>query len=186
MSYDQIDFIARVQDRLFKTTDQARAEAVAKRHARRPHCPENLADLTDGGPVSEYGQLAVAAQRTRREGDALYAETAADAVITAIGNVNAELFPSEQSQTALIINDYSVLAGTQGYFHHRKIDRLLEIAEQDNLPIVMYTEGGGGRPGDTDVLVSMAGLNVPTFHRWAALAGRSTPDCGESRLLFCR
>ena len=46
------------------------------------------------------------------------------------------------------------------------------IAEQDNLPIVMYTEGGGGRPGDTDVLVSMAGLNVPTFHRWAALAGR--------------
>jgi acetyl-CoA carboxylase carboxyltransferase component len=36
----------------------------------------------------------------------------------------------------------------------------------------MYTEGGGGRPGDTDVLVSMAGLNVPTFHRWAALAGR--------------
>ena len=64
------------------------------------------------------------------------------------------------------------MAGTQGYFHHRKIDRLLEIAEQDNLPIVMYTEGGGGRPGDTDVLVSMAGLNVPTFHRWAALAGR--------------
>jgi len=64
-----------------------------------------------------------------------------------------------------------VLAGTQGYFHHRKIDRLLSLAKEDNLPIVMFTEGGGGRPGDTDVLVSMAGLNVPTFHRWAALTG---------------
>ena len=173
MSDGHTDPYAELQDRLAKTTDEARAEAVAKRHARGGRTArENLADLTDGGSVSEYGQLVVAAQRTRREGDALYAETAADAVITAVGAVNVELFPSEQTQTALIINDYSVLAGTQGYFHHRKIDRLLEIAEQDNLPIVMYTEGGGGRPGDTDVLVSMAGLNVPTFHRWAALAGR--------------
>ena len=173
MSDEQKDPYAGLQDRLAKTTDEARAETVAKRHARGGRTArENLADLTDGGAVSEYGQLAVAAQRTRRDGDALYAETAADAVITAVGAVNADLFPGEQGQAALIINDYSVLAGTQGYFHHRKIDRLLEIAEQDNLPIVMYTEGGGGRPGDTDVLVSMAGLNVPTFHRWAALAGR--------------
>ena len=173
MSDQQNDPYAGLQDRLAKTTDEARAEAVAKRHARGGRTArENLADLTDGGSVSEYGQLAVAAQRTRREGDALYADTAADAVITAVGNVNAALFSSEQSRTALIINDYSVLAGTQGYFHHRKIDRMLDVAERDRLPIVMYTEGGGGRPGDTDVLVSMAGLNVPTFHRWAALAGR--------------
>ena len=140
MSDEHSDPYAGLQDRLAKTTDEARAEAVAKRHARGGRTArENLADLTDGGPVSEYGQLAVAAQRTRREGDALYAETAADAVITAIGPVNGDIFSAEQSQTALIINDYSVLAGTQGYFHHRKIDRLLEIAEQDNLPIVMYT-----------------------------------------------
>jgi acetyl-CoA carboxylase carboxyltransferase component len=64
-----------------------------------------------------------------------------------------------------------VLAGTQGYFHHRKIDRLLALAAQDRLPVIMFTEGGGGRPGDTDVLVLMAGLNVPTFHQWAALSG---------------
>ena len=141
MSDLQNDPSAGLQDRLAKTTDEARAAAVAKRHARGGRTArENLADLTDGGAVSEYGQLAVAAQRTRREGDALYAETAADAVITAVGAVNAELFPVEQSQTALIINDYTVLAGTQGYFHHRKIDRLLEISEQDHLPIVMYTE----------------------------------------------
>ena len=161
-------------DRLAMTTDEARAEAVAKRRARGGRTArENLADLTGGAAVSEYGQLAVAAQRTRREGDALYAETAADAVITAVGPVNGDIFSAEQSQAALIINDYTVLAGTQGYFHHRKIDRMLGVAERDSLPIVMYTEGGGGRPGDTDVLVSMAGLNVPTFHRWAALAGRT-------------
>jgi acetyl-CoA carboxylase carboxyltransferase component len=173
MSDEKIDPYAGLQDRLAKTADEARPEAVAKRRARKGRTArENLADLTDGTAVSEYGQLAVAAQRTRREGDALFAETAADAVITAIGPVNADLFAIADSQTALIINDYTVLAGTQGYFHHRKIDRLLGLAAEGGLPIVMYTEGGGGRPGDTDVLVSMAGLNVPTFHRWAALAGK--------------
>ena len=162
-----------LQARLANTTDEARPDAVAKRHARGGRTArENLADLTDGAAISEYGQLAVAAQRSRREGDALYADTAADAVITAVGPVNGDLFTAGQSQTAMIVNDYSVLAGTQGYFHHRKIDRLLEIAQAECLPVVMYTEGGGGRPGDTDVLVSMAGLNVPTFYRWAALAGR--------------
>jgi acetyl-CoA carboxylase carboxyltransferase component len=173
MSDEKIDPYAGLQDRLAKTADEARPEAVAKRRARKGRTArENLADLTDGTAVSEYGQLAVAAQRTRRDGDALFAETAADAVITAIGPVNADLFAIADSQTALIINDYTVLAGTQGYFHHRKIDRLLGLAAEGGLPIVMYTEGGGGRPGDTDVLVSMAGLNVPTFHRWAALAGK--------------
>jgi acetyl-CoA carboxylase carboxyltransferase component len=173
MSDEKIDPYAGLQDRLAKTADEARPEAVAKRRARKGRTArENLADLTDGTAVSEYGQLAVAAQRSRRDGDALFAETAADAVITAIGPVNADLFASADSQTALIINDYTVLAGTQGYFHHRKIDRLLGLAAEGGLPIVMYTEGGGGRPGDTDVLVSMAGLNVPTFHRWAALAGK--------------
>ena len=161
-----------LQEKLANTLDSARPEAVAKRHARGGRTArENLHDLTDGHTVREYGQLAVAAQRSRRQGDALYADTAADAVITAVAPVNAQLFPAGDSQTALIINDYTVLAGTQGYFHHRKIDRLLGLAQQEKLPVVMFTEGGGGRPGDTDVLVSMAGLNVPTFHRWAALAG---------------
>jgi acetyl-CoA carboxylase carboxyltransferase component len=173
MNDEKTDPYARLQDRLAKTADEARPDAVAKRRARNGRTArENLADLTDGTAFSEYGQLAVAAQRTRRDGDALLAETAADAVITAIGPVNSGLFGTADSQTALIINDYTVLAGTQGYFHHRKIDRLLGLAAEGGLPVLMYTEGGGGRPGDTDVLVSMAGLNVPTFHRWAALAGK--------------
>ena len=77
------------------------------------------------------------------------------------------------SQAVVIINDYTVLAGTQGYFHHRKIDRILSVAIEQNLPVVMYTEGGGGRPGDTDVSTQVAGLNLSTFALWAGMAGRS-------------
>jgi acetyl-CoA carboxylase carboxyltransferase component len=172
MSDLPIDPYQILHEKLADTMDAARPEAVAKRRERGGRTArENLVDLTDGSAVREYGQLAVAAQRRRRDGAALYADTATDAVITAVGPVNRDLFPGVESETALIINDYTVLAGTQGYFHHRKIDRMLSLAKEDNLPIVMFTEGGGGRPGDTDVLVSMAGLNVPTFHRWAALAG---------------
>lgn len=172
MSHEPHDPLANLQDRLANTEDIARPDAVAKRHSRGGRTArENLTDLTEDASVSEYGQLAVAAQRQRREGDALFAETAADAVITAVGSVNSALFPESVARTALIINDYTVLAGTQGYFHHRKIDRLLALARQDRLPVIMFTEGGGGRPGDTDVLVLMAGLNVPTFHQWAALSG---------------
>lgn len=172
MSHEPHDPLTNLQDRLANTEDIARPNAVAKRHSRGGRTArENLADLTEDAPVFEYGQLAVAAQRQRREGDALFAETAADAVITAVGSVNSALFSESAARTALIINDYTVLAGTQGYFHHRKIDRLLALAAQDRLPVIMFTEGGGGRPGDTDVLVLMAGLNVPTFHQWAALSG---------------
>ena len=46
--------------------------------------------------------------------------------------------------------DYTVLAGTQGLQNHRKKDRLFELAERLRLPVVFFTEGGGGRPGDTD------------------------------------
>lgn len=155
------------------TEDAARAEAVARRHARGGRTArENIDDLVAGGDVIEYGQFAIAAQRSRRPLEELRRNTAGDAVLTAIGRVNASQFSGAASETALIINDYTVLAGTQGYFHHKKVDRMLALAGERGLPVIMFTEGGGGRPGDTDVLVSMGGLNIPTFHRWAALAGR--------------
>ena len=47
MSDKQQDPHAGLQDRLAKTTDEARVEAVAKRHARGGRTArENLADLT--------------------------------------------------------------------------------------------------------------------------------------------
>src|ERR671912_154342 len=59
--------------------------------------------------------------------------------------------------------DYTVLAGTQGLQNHRKKDRLFEVAERQRLPVVFFTEGGGGRPGDTDG-TGVSGLDCLAFH----------------------
>ena len=155
------------------TLDHHRQEAVAKRHSKGYRSArENLQDLCDENSFVEYGQLAVAAQRGRKSLDALRSETAADGVITGLATINHSLFGPVASQVAVVINDYTVLAGTQGYFHHKKIDRILEQAKRHSLPVIMYTEGGGGRPGDTDVKTQIAGLDVSSFARWAALSGQ--------------
>lgn len=157
--------------------DESRSDAVQRRHERGFRTArENLADLLDEGEFLEYGELAVAAQRNRRDYEQLQRETPADGVITGVGQVNGQYFPSSHARAAIAVYDYTVLAGTQGYFHHAKLDRILEIAERQSLPVIMYTEGGGGRPGDTDVSTQIAGLNVPTFARWAAL------DTGQPKI----
>ena len=66
--------------------------------------------------------------------------------------------------------DYTVLAGTQGMRNHLKKDRLFEIAERRRLPVVLFAEGGGGRPGDVD-WPHVAGLDCRAFHLFARLSG---------------
>ena len=155
------------------TLDEARAQAVERRRSKGSRTArENLADLCDADSFVEYGQLVVAAQRQRRSMEELRAETPADGVLTGLARINGDLFGRENSRAAVIVNDYSVLAGTQGYFHHLKIDRILKVAGERSLPVVLYSEGGGGRPGDVDVLVGNSGLGVNTFATWAALSGR--------------
>ena len=77
---------------------------------------------------------------------------------------------AERARCAVMAYDYSVLAGTQGVFNHMKSDRLLDLAGRLKLPVVLFAEGGGGRPGDVDWPI-VAGLDCTTFSRWAALAG---------------
>ncbi|MCB2186545.1 MAG: biotin carboxylase [Deltaproteobacteria bacterium] len=155
-----------------RTLDEQRPAATQKRHAAGFRTArENLAALVDPGSFVEYGQLAVAAQRQRYDYDSLLTNTAADGVITGLGSVNGDLFGPEQSRAVVIVNDYSVLAGTQGFFHHHKLDRILHLAGKLKLPVIMFTEGGGGRPGDVDVATSIAGLNTPSFYLWAKLGG---------------
>ena len=67
--------------------------------------------------------------------------------------------------------DATVLAGTQGARNHAKTDRMLGIALAQKLPVVLFAEGGGGRPGDTDMPI-VAGLHVHTFASYAALSGQ--------------
>ncbi len=164
--------LALLQERLAKTGDPHRAEAAAKRHKKAYRTArENLDDLTDPDSFLEYGQLAVAAQRNRRDYEDLQSNTAADGIITGTCTINAETVHADRAGAAVIVNDYAVLAGTQGFFHHKKLDRICELAEELRLPIVMYTEGGGGRPGDTDVVTQIAGLNIKSFSTWAKLSG---------------
>ena len=160
-------------ERIDKTLDKGRPESTRKRHAKGYRTArENLADLCDIDSFTEYGQFAVAAQRGRKDYQELQSSTAGDGIITGVASINADLFGSAASKTALIINDYSVLAGTQGYFHHAKLDRMLSVAKRQKLPLIMYTEGGGGRPGDTDITTVNSGLQCESFASWAALAGQ--------------
>jgi acetyl-CoA carboxylase carboxyltransferase component len=158
--------------RLANTGDLVRHQAAEKRHAKGYRTArENLADLVDDGSFTEYGQLAIAAQRSRRNFEELQVETAGDGVITGTATINSADHGTAAGSVAVVVNDYSVLAGTQGFFHHKKLDRILELAEDQRLPVIMYTEGGGGRPGDTDVTTHMAGLNIKSFSTWAGLSG---------------
>ena len=157
--------LARLRQRQAFTLDAARPEAVAKRHAQGLRTArENVADLCDPGSFSEYGALAVAAQRSRRSEQDLIQNTPADGMVTGIGQVHGR-------STVVMAYDATVLAGTQGMRNHQKTDRMLGLALQNKLPVVLFTEGGGGRPGDVDMPI-VAGLHVGTFASLARLNGQ--------------
>ena len=151
--------------------DHRRKRAVEKRHLKGQRTArENIADLTDGGELVEYGPLAIAPQRKRRSVDDLILNTPADGMVGGLAEVNSDLFDESKTQCVVISYDYTVLAGTQGGQNHRKKDRLFEIAKKWKLPVIFFTEGGGGRPGDTDGL-QVAGLDCLAFGLWAELSG---------------
>ncbi len=154
------------------TQDVARARAVDKRHGQGGRTArENIAQLCDTGSFIEYGALAIAAQRQRRSIEDLERATPADGIVTGIGTVNAQRFPAADARCMVLAYDYTVLAGTQGFYGHKKLDRMLALARQWRLPVVLFAEGGGGRPGDTDMPV-VAGLDCTSFIQFARLSGQ--------------
>ena len=158
--------------RVAATLDEGRPAATERRHAGgRRTARENIEDLCDPGSFEEYGGLVVAAQRARRTKEDLVANTPADGLVAGIGRVNGDLFDNERSRCAVLSYDYSVLAGTQGQMNHRKKDRLFELVERLHLPVVLFAEGGGGRPGDTDMAV-VTGLDTEAFALFGALSGK--------------
>jgi acetyl/propionyl-CoA carboxylase alpha subunit/acetyl-CoA carboxylase carboxyltransferase component len=151
--------------------DAARPDAVERRHGTGHRTArENLADLVDPGSFVEYGPLAIAAQRRRRDEQELIERTPADGLVGGIARVNGEQFGPDRSRCVVASYDYMVLAGTQGHHNHLKKDRLFEIAETQRLPVVLFAEGGGGRPGDTDTS-SVSGLATMAFHLFGRLSG---------------
>ena len=161
-----------VLDRQALLVDAARPEAVAARRRKgRRTVRENIADLVDPGSFVEYRGLAIAAQRRRRTVEELVTATPADGLVAGTATINAELFGPERSTCVVLGYDATVLAGTQGYLNHHKKDRMLELAATRGLPVVLFAEGGGGRPGDTDVL-GASWLDARAFHLFARLSGR--------------
>lgn len=153
------------------TLDEGRQAAVTKRHNRgRRTARENIADLVDPGSFVEYGALAIAAQRSRRSEEDLIANTPADGLVAGLATIGADRFGRAAAQAVVVSYDYTVLAGTQGMRNHAKTDRVFDLAARKRLPVVLFAEGGGGRPGDTDV-GGAAGLDVPTFRMLAGLSG---------------
>jgi acetyl-CoA carboxylase carboxyltransferase component len=145
-------------------SDERRPDAVARRRkSGQRTARENVEDLCDPGTFVEYGSLVIAAQRRRREVQELIERTPADGLVAGIGKVGGH-------PTIVMSYDYTVLAGTQGLQNHRKKDRLFELAEELRLPIVFFTEGGGGRPGDTDGM-GVSGLDCMAFHLFGGLSG---------------
>ena len=145
-------------------SDEQRPEAVERRRSRGQRTArENVADLVDEGTFVEYGSLAVAAQRRRRDLDDLARSTPADGLVGGVGRIDG--------RPAVVMSyDYTVLAGTQGFQNHRKKDRLFEVAARQQLPVVLFAEGGGGRPGDVDA-PGVTGLDCMAFALFAELSG---------------
>jgi acetyl/propionyl-CoA carboxylase alpha subunit len=173
--------------------DAARPDAVERRRTTGHRTArENVDDLCDPGTFIEYGPLVLAAQRRRRPLDDLIARTPADGLIAGIGTVNGDRFDDVDARCIVMSYDYTVLAGTQGQQNHRKKDRLFELAERLRLPVVFFTEGGGGRPGDTDAM-GVAGLDCLAFALFGGLSGLvplvgiTTGRCfaGNAALLGC-
>ncbi len=163
--------LAELGRRRSSTLDAGRPDAVTRRHAQgRRTARENIDDLCDPGSFVEYGSLAIAAQRGRRPLDELIERTPADGLVAGVGRVNGALFEDRSASCAVLSYDYTVLAGTQGQQNHRKKDRVFELVERLRLPVVLFAEGGGGRPGDTDYAV-ITGLDTKAFALFGALSG---------------
>ena len=163
--------LAELFARRYLLSDAGRPDAVARRHdGGRRTARENIDDLCDAGSFTEYGGFAIAAQRRRRDETELIERTPADGLVGGTARINGDRFDDDRARCAVLSYDYTVLAGTQGQQNHRKKDRLFDLVERLRLPLVLFAEGGGGRPGDTDYAV-ITGLDTQAFALFARLSG---------------
>ena len=156
--------LAELRARTAATLDAARPEAVARRRSTKQRTArENVIDLVDPDSFAEYGGLALAAQRARLSQDQLISKSPADGLIAGTATIDG-------ARALVLAYDYTVFAGTQGGMSHKKLDRMIALAAEHALPVVIFAEGGGGRPNDTDMPL-VAGLDTPSFRAFAGLGG---------------
>ena len=153
------------------TLDESRPEAVARRRKTGGRMPrENIVRLVDPGSFNEYWPLIVARQHQRNTMDELRRNTPGDGVVAGMCSINGDLFDETRSRAALVHYDYTVLAGTQGGRNHYKQDRIFELCHRFRLPLVLFGEGGGGRPGDDHTGPRVA-IDTKTFTTYSQLSG---------------
>ena len=161
----------RTIDRHALTLDENRPDAVARRRKTGHRMPrENIARLVDPGSFNEYWPLVVARQHQRHSIEALRKNTPGDGVVAGMCSINGDLFDETRSRAALVHYDYTVLAGTQGHRNHYKQDRMFELAHRFRLPLVLFGEGGGGRPGEDNIGPRVA-IDTHTFTTYSQLSG---------------
>ena len=167
------------------TRDEARSEAVEKRHAAgRRTARENIADLVDPGTFVEYGALAIAAQRARRELKELLERTPADGLIAGVGRVNGELF-GEDSSCAVLSYDYTVLAGSQGVDGAQEEGPALRADRADEAADGLPRRGRGRAPRRYRPRRGL-GARDPRLRALGAALGRGAADRDRLRALLRR
>ena len=182
IDYDEIRAdLAEVNHFHALTKDEARPVATAKRHdANKRTARENIYDLCDDGSFIEYGALVTASRfpkDSREDLEERVTKTTSDAMVMGVGRVNSNIVGEEHARCVAMSYDYTVLAGTQGNKNHQKQDRMFGVAEKYRIPIVIYTEGGGGRTynganaGSSPIATSVGGLNVRTWRELGKCSG---------------
>lgn len=136
------------------TLDESRPDAVARQHARgRWTARERITALFDPGTFVEYGQLA---QPQRRS----LGNAPADGLVMGVGQVDGVA-------VCAFSYDYTVMGGSQSPRNHRKMDRMMEVAERNRWPVIFWSEGGGARATE----LHYDGGTVTTFVQLARLSG---------------
>jgi len=142
-------------------TDAARPEAVAKQHARNAlTARERIDALVDPGSFREYGLLAKPSQPDL--------SGPADGIVTGLARVR-------DRPIAVASYDYTVIAGSQGNINNIKISRMLQIAEENALPFVIFAEGAGHRV--QEATMHSRGGGEAAFPTLARLSGRVPTVC---------
>lgn len=175
--------LAEVIRRRALTTDESRKKQVEKRHRQEGRTArENIYDLADEGSFIQYGSLAVG-QALHGSVDELLDYAPSDGLVMGLGHVNGDRFEESKSRCVLMSYDYSVLAGSQGGMNHKMMDRMFQTAEKLQSPLVLFTEGGGGRAGGgsrnavpgkggSPQISGGGGLNTPSWTLLSKLSGR--------------
>ena len=175
--------LAEVIRRRALTTDASRERQVEKRHQQGGRSArENIYDLADDGSFMQYGSLSVG-QGLHGTVDELLDYAPSDGLVMGLGHVNGDLFDETRSRCVLMSYDYSVLAGSQGGMNHKMMDRMFQTAAKLSSPLVLFTEGGGGRAGGgsrnarpgrggSPQISGGGGLNTPSWTLLSKLSGR--------------